>query len=137
MSHVFSMTADSFAGEVIFEYDDAGNLVKYDLTGATLSVQQQVFILQKQPFTIEKLQEWQRISPVKIQEVQVTFEKFWNKYDDKLNSSKKKTQAKWEKMSKVDQQKAFNYLSKYFLYLPPGTRKKYAETYLNAELWNN
>jgi len=67
----------------------------------------------------------------------ITFDKFWNRYDDKLNSSKKKTQVKWNKMPAAEQAKAFRYIGKYFASIPSGTRKKYAETYLNAELWNN
>ncbi|MDR0677691.1 MAG: hypothetical protein LBF57_03400 [Holosporaceae bacterium] len=68
---------------------------------------------------------------------EITFEMFWNKYDDKLSSSKKRAIAKWNKMSSAEQVKAYNYIRKYFNTLEGGIRKKYAETYLNAETWNN
>jgi hypothetical protein len=62
---------------------------------------------------------------------------FWKKYNDKERSSKKRTLAKWNKMSQVEQTKAYNYIQKYFNSIPNGVETKYAETYLNAELWNN
>jgi hypothetical protein len=68
---------------------------------------------------------------------EITFDMFWNKYDDKVLSSKKRTQKKWESMKKNEQINAFNHITKYFQSIPNGLRKKIAECYLNAEQWNN
>lgn len=67
----------------------------------------------------------------------ITFEMFWNRYDDKVLSSRRKTEARWNRMTKADQIKAFNFINRYEQNIPTGTRKKYAETYLNSEIWNN
>jgi hypothetical protein len=76
---------------------------------------------------------------LRVQELheKIDFVAFWNKYDDKINSSRKRTLAKWNKMSDCNRVRAYQYIFKYFASIPAGTRKKYAETYLNAELWNN
>jgi hypothetical protein len=72
-----------------------------------------------------------------LPETEIDFDRFWKRYDDRVNSSRKRTLIKWNKMPKSEQIKAFYFVGKYFASLPPGIRKKYAETYLNDELWNN
>ncbi len=68
----------------------------------------------------------------------ITFDVFWNKYDHKLLSNKKKSVQKWEKMTEAEQEKAYRFLDKYFYkILQSGIAKKHVETYLNSELWNN
>lgn len=139
MKH-YQLTSDAITGFVDFFFDDMGYLVKFDISQAELSQEQQIFILKKLPREIEELQNVIGKSPsAKLTEIkfEVTFEAFWNKYDDKQMSSRKKTLLKWNKMSDTDRLKAFNFISLYFSGIAPGTRKKYAETYLNAELWNN
>ena len=66
----------------------------------------------------------------------ITFDMFWRKYNDPLRSSKKRTQAKWNKMPEADQIKAYYFIDAYLKY-KGNAEKKYAETYLNTELWNN
>ena len=106
-----------------------------------MTVKQKKWLMTKKPSTEEKLFEMQRQSKwmkiVLIPESIVTFEMFWQRYDDKLNSSKKRTKQKWDKMKEGERVKAFNFIGRYFASIPQGTRKKNAETYLNAELWNN
>ena len=68
---------------------------------------------------------------------EITFEMFWNRYNEKVRSSKKKAMITWKRLSRADQVKAFNHIRKYEQNIAPGVAKKYAETYLNAELWNN
>ncbi|MDR1846730.1 MAG: hypothetical protein LBR17_01250 [Bacteroidales bacterium] len=132
-------TGQKFKGEIILEYDAVTELlIKADLTGAELNSEQHHRFLQWLPKTIAVIAELQqKKSGLIFTDKEVTFEMFWNRYDDRLNSSKKRTMAKWQKMSKAEQLKAYFYIQKYFLSIPAGTRKKYAETYLNAELWNN
>ena len=139
MKH-FQLTASSFEGAVDLYFNDLNLLERFDTSRADLSEKQQIWILQSLPRELAEVKSVMKKSPnVKITEVseEVTFDMFWNKYDDKLCSSKKKAILKWNKMPLSERQKAYNSISKYFQYLAPGTRKKYAETYLNAELWNN
>ena len=138
MNKFYVMTSTAFAGEVVFEYNDFNLMVSYDINGATLSELQQVFILQNLPKELNDLKLLvAKTKTAKVEEMDVTFEKFWEKYDDKTNSSKKKTNVRWNNMRPSERLKAYHYIPKYFCSLPQGTRKKFAETYLNAELWAN
>jgi hypothetical protein len=78
-----------------------------------------------------------RFSAVEVPE-EITFDMFWNRYDDKIYSSKKRSEAQWNRMSKANRCTAYNYIPRYFSKLPEWqTRKKTAEKYLSDELWNN
>lgn len=137
----YSITSEKFAGEFTVVYDDRRELASIDMSQAEMTVKQKNWLLAHKPSTEDKLFEMQRDNKLMkitlIPESIVTFEMFWQRYDDKLNSSKKRTKQKWEKMKESERIKAFNYVGRYFASIPQGTRKKYAETYLNAELWNN
>lgn len=131
----------TFEGAIELYYNELGLLERYDVSGATLTEAQQRWSLENIPITslpnmmdVMKKTNGAVLTEVKVE---VTFELFWNKYDDKQCSSKKKAMIVWKKMSYAQQVKAYDYLNKYFMFMAPGTRKKYAETYLHAELWNN
>ena len=127
-------------GDVLLKYDSEGTLIGYTHR-MQWDQKQTVYFLQRVPLV------WGGVKHATatfngaltfVEQVrEVTFQMFWLKYDDMVMSSKKRTLAKWNKMSQGDQIKAYNYITKYFNSLPTGVRKKYAETYLNAELWNN
>jgi len=139
MKH-YQLTSAAFAGAVDLFFDDAGMLQKFDMTGATLSQQQQEWILREmQPYLNDLKIQLAGSDTAKITEVttEVTFEMFWDRYDDKINSSRKRTLQKWNRMTRTDQLRAYNNINRYLNNLPSGTRKKFAETYLNSELWNN
>lgn len=134
----YSLTSKKFSGEVIYEFDDEGCLSLFDMRGAELSISQKKAMYNCVPTHVDSIQiiktEHSKLTEI-VQEV--TFEMFWEKYDDKLSSSKKRALAKWNKMSSSEQVKAYKYIRRYFNTLEGGIRKKYAETYLNAETWNN
>ena len=135
----YLLTSPNFTGEVEFVFDDSGRLQDYR-NRAELNSGQKKWLLEKLPKTLSELSNVLADSKTaKLTEVvvEITFEMFWHKYNDKVNSSRKKTQQKWDRMTKAEQVKAYRYIGYYFSTLPQGTRKKYAETYLNAELWNN
>lgn len=137
----YKITSEKIAGEITVVYDDRRELAKLDMSGAEMTIQQKNWLMANQPNTEDKLFDMQQKSKwMKIDlmpESIITFEMFWQRYDDKINSSKKRAKLKWEKMKESERIKAFNYVGRYFASIPQGTRKKYAETYLNAELWNN
>lgn len=140
MSTTYSLTSNSFEGEVLFHFNEARLLEKFDFTAATLTEKQQTFILRNLPRELAELHKLaESSSNLSLQELttEVSFEQFWNRYNEKIRSSKKKAARVWDRLSKIDQVKAFNYINKYEINLLPGTAKKYAETYLGAELWNN
>jgi hypothetical protein len=66
----------------------------------------------------------------------VPFDDFWVKYDDCIRSSRKRAMAKWAKMSISQRKKAYNFIDRYNK-SRGFAEKKYAETYLNSEVWNN
>ncbi len=137
---LYSLTSSAFEGEVIVEFSDAGILQKFDSSKADLSAKQQEFLLTKLPINEADVKKTLFSSPTtKFTEIdnEITFEQFWNRYDEKIRSSKKKAAKVWERLSKTDRLKAYRFITKYEQTLYPGTAKKYAETYLNAELWNN
>lgn len=134
---IYHLTSTAFTGYVEFKFNNYGLLDSMNIH-ADLSEKQQIFLLQNMPREVAELDRLK--SPMAtITEVkqEVTFEMFWERYDDKLNSSKKRTLQKWSKMTPSDQARAYWFIGKYLGSLPQGTRKKFAETYLNAELWNN
>lgn len=137
----YSITSEKLQGEILVTFDDKDSLMNVDMSGAVMSRDQKNWFLYHQPSTEERLFGLQRMSKwmkvMLVPEKEISFEMFWQRYDDKVNSSKKRTKVKWDKMKKSEQTKAYNYINKYFASIPYGTRKKYAETYLNAELWNN
>lgn len=130
-----------FKGYVKVVYSDAGCLAGCDFADAILGENQQVWLLRNLPVQADWLPAFLKAAPsLRMQEVEmatVTFKAFWDAYDDKLASSKRRCLAKWNKMTPMEQVRAYRYIGTYFRNLPTGTRKKYAETYLNAELWNN
>lgn len=134
---IFHLTSNAFTGYVEYQFNDLGLLGKMEIH-AELNERQQVYILKNLPREIAELDKYSSANVI-ITEIKqdITFEMFWNRYDDKINSSRKRTEYKWEKMTPTDRAKAFWFIQTYFGSIPPGTRKKFAETYLNAELWNN
>lgn len=127
----------AFEGDVIITYDNGR--FQADFTKSTVTIGQQKFILTKMSEGLKPMLDYfnNKSEGSKCVKLVVDFDIFWNRYDDKLNSSKKKTKAKWDKMNEGERTKAFNFIGIYMCSIPAGTRKKYAETYLNAELWNN
>lgn len=136
---IHHLTSPGFVGFVEFEFDAAGFLMRTDMTNAELSEQQHTWIVKRAPNRLSEITKLLESTQAKFEEVklEINFELFWNRYNEKVRSSKKKAQVTWNRMSKADQVKAFNYIAKYKQSIPSGVACKYAETYLNAELWNN
>jgi hypothetical protein len=134
---IFHLSSIAWSGYIEFIFNDPGLLDKME-NHADLSEKQQIFLLKNMPREISELEKL-KTANVTITEVkqEITFDMFWIRYDDKLNSSKKRTERKWQKMNDADRVRAFYFIPRYFSNIPAGTRKKYAETYLNDELWNN
>ena len=136
----YSLSSTQFQGEVILEFDQEGFLVRFDSYGAQLSTRQKSWLARELPRHLDDLKQvLGNSSTATLTELKqdITFEMFWDRYDEKIRSSRKKALTRWNNMSKTDKMKAYRSISRYEMNLLPGTAKKYAETYLNAELWNN
>lgn len=132
------MTSRLFRGSLVFKYNEQGRLTQF-IVDAELNAKQQATLAGALPWTVEQAKQFMadyNTAIFLVQEREITFEMFWNRYNDKSRSSLKKTRAKWDKMTKTEQAKAFLYIPTYLR--NKGTaEKKYATTYLNDELWNN
>ena len=136
----YLLTSSLFTGSITIRFNAQGLLDGFDVN-AELTAEQHHWLLNNMPINEDDAQRVLVCSKTakltKLPDAEVTFALFWDKYDDKINSSKKRAEAKWRQLSKSDQQKAYLFITRYFANIPNNTRKKYAETYLNAELWNN
>jgi hypothetical protein len=136
----YLMTSPSFEGEVEFVYNDLDLLQGFDSSRALLSEKQQVWILKNFPRELLEAEKLLKDNPaIKFYELKtdITFEMFWSRYNEKVRSSKKKSLAKWSRISKIEQIKCYQFISIYEKSIQSGVYKKYAETYLQSELWNN
>jgi hypothetical protein len=134
---VYHLTSIAWTGYIEFVFND-NQLLESWSNHAILSEGQHIYLVKHLPREIAELDniktEFTTLTEMKEN---ITFDIFWIRYDDKINSSKKKTLIKWNKMTPADRARAFHFIPRYFANIPFGTRKKYAGTYLNDELWNN
>lgn len=134
----FILTSEKFTGSVVIRFSDSDSFTAIDFAGSEATKDQQAWFLSHLPATVLSLEIYRK-NGIVCEEVkkEITFKAMWDLYDDKVTSSKKRSLAKWNKMNKTEQARAYNYVKKYFANIPSGTRKKYLETYLNSEMWNN
>ena len=144
----YIITSEAFTGEAVLTYNEAGQLPMVDCFNTNMRADQHRWLLRwicEMTINHEAL-----IATLKVCNLpnltfkQVTFEPtfgdFWAQYfknRHKDNSSKRRAEIRWNRMSKGEQLSAYNHIGKYFSQINDGVQPKYAETYLNAELWNN
>lgn len=135
----FEIVSDRYEGVVVVKYSDAGVFSFVDFSAAQLSDAQLRYLKNNIPMKVEQMQALAGINHLEVVEIdeRVSFDAFWNKYNDKARSSKVKTKRAWDRMSKSEQVKAYRFIQKYFASIPNGISKKYATTYLSDQLWNN
>ncbi len=132
------MTSPTFEGEITFIYNEK-NCLSSLLISEPLKDNQYEFLKANLPWHKDQLPALASLTLHATfihKKLEVTFDMFWNRYNDKDRSSKKKTLAMWEKMSQAEQIKAYLYIPVYNRHRG-NAEKKYATTYLAAELWNN
>ncbi len=135
----YYLTSVQFDGEIELGYCGEGYLVRFENRGNLDSVQR-AWLLTHLPIHLHALEELKKKSKtLTITQVRqaICFDDFWNRYDHKAVSSKKKALAAWQRMPEAERIKAYNHIQRYLQSLPGGISKKYAETYLNSQLWNN
>lgn len=108
-----------------FDFDMDEKATKWIIDRIPLSFAMPDFAGTKKKFTIIEVPE------------QITFIMFWDKYNDKINSSKKRSEAAWDRLSKAKQVRAYRFIDVAFANMFNGQRKKLAEKYLTDENWNN
>lgn len=135
----FELTSPAFEGCVTYGFDDTTDrLVMVDMSSVPLSAELWNCIWSNLPATSKAMGKVKGRTGVITELVEdITFDMFWQRYDDKARSSKVKTQRAWDKMPEREQVKAYQFIPRYFESIPPGVCKKYATTYLSDQLWNN
>jgi hypothetical protein len=126
---------------VMLEFNDESKLVKLDFIFGSLSDQQIDFFLQRFPKNIEIVEKWiaAKFKNIYINKVEedLSFDTFYNTYAHKV-SKKSVAEKIWNKMADIEKVKAIKHIQVYDQYLKTSNvNKKYPETYLNSEMWNN
>lgn len=135
---IYQITSTSWSGFIEIEFNELGYMTRTDTRQADLTEPQQKWFLNKMPRELAELQRVINGTTAVLTEIkqEVTFADAWKRYHDE-NGSKKKAEAKWNKMPKAEQLKAFEYIPKYLAKKPEAVPKLYFATYLNEERWNN
>lgn len=143
----FIMTSPVFEGEVKFEYDDDTGLLRGLEIPVDMGAVGHNFLLNNLPATLVQMRAFpawlkKMNSQATVTELvrEVSFEEFWKRYfagRGSDNSSKKKSGIRWNRMSKGEQLRAYNYIPRYLNRIPAGVGVKLAETYLNSGIWSN
>lgn len=141
MAGKFLMFFKRHNASALLEYNDLGYLVNYELTPGSFEKAQYDFLLQKLPRTIAQLEAFRtwKLQNVRITTVQadLSFDAFYNAYAHKV-SKRSASDNIWKKMPDAERAKAISYIPTYDTYLRESrVNKKYPETYLNSEMWNN
>ena len=137
----YLMTFTNHKATALVEFNNEGWLIKYELTPGTFGEDQFYYITRMFPYTIKRMQHWleNKFPNVKIQEVQddLSFDAFYDTYAHKI-SKRSVAENIWKKMPDTERAKAIKYISTYDRHvIQTGVNKKYPETYLNSEMWNN
>lgn len=136
----YYVTSPSFGGFVEYLYNAPDILVLFNASEAILNDEQLTWFVENIKHSSTSLVSLITETPkLKIQQIttEITFSMMWDRYNDKTTSSKKRAQEKWSRMTRAEKVKAYYYVPQYFGSLGAGVRKKYLETFLNSEIWNN
>lgn len=139
----FKFTSDNIQGEIIITYNEKE--ISVDASAAEIDDMQlsylgrAIFANAINPDKLQSIVEGSKFNAKIIEIVKdYSFQEFWDRYFKdryKDNSSKKRAEALWNKLSKVKKSDAYNYIPKYFSNIRPGVEIKLAETYLSQEIW--
>jgi hypothetical protein len=136
MKH-FILTSTKFTGQLEYKYDTLGYLIYFEYN-ATMTLEQQKYILQKMPLALANLRELvQGNSTVSIVEVpaDISFEYFWKKYNNKVN--RKRAEPLYNKLSDKTKLAVLDSIDPYLRYLfRTGYRgQKDPDGYLRDEMY--
>lgn len=134
----FEITSEKFGGKVLLKFGNGDFFCGIDFEHSGCNHSQVEWFVDHLPQNVNSLNYYtnRQLGVAEVLE-SIDFDAFWDRYDDKARSSKVKTRKVWDKMSRTDQVKAYNYIARYTMNIPSGVCKKYATTYLNDQLWNN
>ncbi len=130
-----------FQASVILTFDDESKrLIVGEIQYGNMTPEVTKFLWNHFPFNVGILEHYRKMKNVKVSEVpeDVSFERFWEVYDYKVG---KKTRAErlWKALTDTERIKALKHIRIYEQWLAqhPGIEKKYPETFLSQNPWNN
>ncbi|TAG31911.1 MAG: hypothetical protein EAZ35_02345 [Sphingobacteriia bacterium] len=131
-------TAVSPEGVVYSYASDTEKIVAFEIKQENIKAVAMQWLLDNLKPTLNDFLTWVKSFKCEVVEIhqKISFDMFWNQYNDGSRSSKKRSLSVWNKLKEEDQIKAYYYYPKYNKNRG-NAEKKYCETYLNAELWNN
>jgi len=137
----FQLYSEMHQCDLQFKFDTQGRICGFEIMGETvMSGEQLSNFLAKLPQSIGILKQYCIKKKLELVELKqdVSFEAFWNAYNYKDGSSRRKTEAVWDRMSEKDKTMAINWIPKYKnILIKQGVSKMYATTYLNDKRWEN
>jgi hypothetical protein len=134
---IYHITSIAWTGYIEAEYNELGYMRRVDLSNAELSEEQQKWFLNRMPRELSELQRVIAGSSAKITDIkkEITFQEMWDRYAYK--TGRKEAEAKWNKMPKSEQIKAFDFVPKYLAKKLETVPQLYLASYLNKERWND
>lgn len=140
-AQIFLFTSTNFTGNIMFKFDAYGKLISYDAESASLTPEQQDWLLTRLPRSLTELQVIIKKSKgarlTRQQKTEWTFDEFWPMAYINKGSSKKLSLKIWNRLAPKERDKAANYWPVYLRNKADGEGIKYVETYLRSEIWNN
>ena len=134
----YTATSLKFTGWVEYTYNNAGQLVCIDIRNAQLSEAQFMYLWENRPVSLELVDAFKTKSALSFTEKlqSVTFEQFYETYGYK--EGKKKAETAWNKLSAIEQVKAYNYIPTLRTKkITNSTALPYPVTYVNQQRWND
>lgn len=123
-------------GQITFKFDLNGDLILFKYEGEPLTEQQRKWLYPRIPTQENKMGMWTAIKEFTVTkgEPDLSFENFWNTYNNK--AKKIKAQELWKKLSKNDRFNAIAFIKRYDNWLRlKGTAKALPDTYLRQKRW--
>ncbi len=128
------------SGNLRFQFDERNQLCGFQVN-ADLSEDLLEKMITHLPIKTSNLQYWKDRPSGKLTEinVDVSFEDFYEKYKRYGGEKRNKLRAEraWNRLSRLDKIRAFNYINSYISGLKTGTSPKYPDTYLRDQVWND
>lgn len=123
-------------GYFLFGYDEHGELCYFERVGREVS--NWAKFLEFFPTQLSELERLRKANFTVEEIIEVSFENFWNLYDDKRD--KTKTKAIWDKLSEHKRKQYFDWVKPYFKFLQEKYQgsdwtlfKKMAKSYLSKD----
>lgn len=127
-------------GWIRFQFNDKGLLCGVEIS-ADLTADLTAKLVANFPITTADLEYWRTRPSGKLYEhkMEVTFDLFYDKYGmlggDKRN--RMRCEKIWDRLSGVEQRRAFRYLNTFFTKIKPGLNIMHPDRYLREKVWND